>query len=63
MGDTILGWNDIEMNFESLCEDERFYMAVGTVRNYTFDVIAQNQRVLAEIVKLSNLLSQALTQE
>ena len=38
-------------------------MAVGTVRNYTFDVIAQNQRVLAEIVKLSNLLSQALTQE
>jgi len=63
LGGVELGWDDIEMNFERLCEDEHFYTAVGTARNYTFDVIAQNQRVLAEIKKLGSLLDEALNQQ
>lgn len=63
LGNNVLSWEDIEMDLELLCHDQRFFTAVAAVRNYTFDVIAQNQSVLAEIEKLGNLLQEELSEE
>jgi hypothetical protein len=36
-GSTEIGWEDVEMDFRSLCQDRRFYNSVAAVRNYTYD--------------------------
>jgi hypothetical protein len=56
IGSTEVGWESVSINFEQLCTNARFKTAVSAVRNYTFDVIAQNRQVQQEVDSLIRLL-------
>lgn len=45
-GNTILGWEDIDVDLATVCRDRRFYAAVAAVRNYTYDVVTWNSITL-----------------
>lgn len=59
-GSLDINWKNIDFNFEELCKDRRFYAAVSAIRNYTYDVIAQNTEVLIGVRKLHRLLEREL---
>lgn len=56
IGSVEIGWENIDFDFEELCTNARFTAAVSAVRNYTFDVIAQNRQVMQEVDSLLRLL-------
>ena len=36
-GSSEIDWEDVEIDFQSVCQDRRFYNSVAAVRNYTYD--------------------------
>ncbi len=50
------------MDFESLCKDRRFFMAVAAATNYTWDETEQNMSILASLEDLMTSLESALSQ-
>lgn len=48
-GGAAIRWEQLEMDFEALCEDNRFYNAVAAGVNYTWDVTASLSRWLEDM--------------
>lgn len=48
--------DNIEMNFEALCKDRRFYNSIATATNYTWDVIAAGMVEVERIKIVKSLL-------
>lgn len=38
-------WNQLDIDFDAACKDRRFRTAVGAVRNYTYDVLSDANRM------------------
>ena len=50
----------LRFDLESLCQDERFYNAVASVRNYVFDLANQNRGVVARFQTVAESLKAEL---
>ena len=50
----------LEADFQSLCQDRRFYNAVASVRNYVFDLANQNRGMVAQYDSVREALSTEL---
>ena len=55
-GDATITWDQIDLDFERLCEDRRFFTAVAALRNYVFDVASWRQEDIAQFVKVKQEL-------
>jgi len=43
-GGAMIGWNQLDIDFDAACKDRRFRAAVGAVRNYTYDNLTDVSR-------------------
>lgn len=48
-GGAEISWQDLDMDFQSLCKDRRFFNAVSAAANYTWDVVAANIMLAGEM--------------
>lgn len=46
-------FSNLVMDFATLCQNRRFYMAIAAATNYTWDEIAQSMRILASLEELA----------
>ena len=46
-GAASMSLENIKYDFKLLCGDTRFYNAISTVRNYAFDLVSQNSRIVS----------------
>lgn len=53
-------WQDVEMDFQSLCEDRHFFNAVSAALNYTWDVTAANIQLADEMEALKLMVESEL---
>ncbi len=40
-----IGWQQLDIDFDATCKDRRFHTAVAAVRNYTYDVLSDANRM------------------
>jgi len=59
-GDVEITWDDIEVDFDNLCSDPRFYTAVSSVRNYSYDVVAWHDATVAAIKRFRSAVESEL---
>jgi len=51
-----LSWNQLDLDFEGLCQDRRFYTAVAALRSYTYDVASWSQTLIVQLKTLRDKL-------
>ena len=44
-GGARIGWNQLDIDFDAACKDRHFQTAVAAVRNYTYDVLSDANRM------------------
>ena len=59
-GTATLDFDDLVMDFDELCEDRRFYMAIAAATNYAWDEIERNMRVIKSVERLAAILEREL---
>ena len=52
----------LQVDFQSLCQDRRFYNAIASVRNYVFDLANQNRGMVGRYQAVREALSAELEQ-
>jgi len=60
IGGVDLTWDEIDVDFNRLCNDPRFYSAVASVRNYSYDVAAWHDETVAAISRLRSAIETEL---
>ena len=51
----MIGWNQLDIDFDAACKDRRFRAAVGAVRNYTYDNltdVSRRQKMFQDILAM-----------
>lgn len=59
-GSAEITWQDVDMDFQSLCEDRRFFNAVSAAVNYSWDVVAANIWLAGEMDELKTRIESEL---
>ena len=59
-GGAEIDWQDVDMDFQALCRDRRFFNAISAAVNYTWDVVASNTRLVGEMQSLKSELESEL---
>lgn len=59
-GGAEISWQDLDMDFQSLCKDRRFFNAVSAAANYTWDVVAANILLAGEMEVLKTRIESEL---
>lgn len=59
-GGAEISWQDLDMDFQSLCKDRRFFNAVSAAANYTWDVVAANILLAGELEVLKTRIESEL---
>lgn len=59
-GGAEITWQDLHMDFQSLCEDPRFFNAISAAVNYTWDVIAANILLAGDMEDLKTMIESEL---
>lgn len=60
-GGAEITWEDLDMDFQSLCRDRRLFNAVSTAANYTWDVVAANILLADEMEVLKTSIESELS--
>jgi len=55
-GNMEITWSQLEVDFDALCKDRRFYTAVASLRNYAFDVATWSQENIGQFKSLKETL-------
>jgi hypothetical protein len=55
-----IAWQDVDMDFQSLCKDRQFFNAVSAAVNYTWDVVEANIQLAGEMEALKTRLESEL---
>lgn len=59
-GDSEIAWEDIDLDLDAVCKDRRFYTAIASVRNYSYDVAAWHEGTMAAIEKFKSAVDTEL---
>lgn len=60
-GGAEITWQDLDMDFRSLCRDRRFFNAVSVAANCTWDVVAANILLAGEMEVLKTRIESELS--
>ena len=61
VGNTEIPWEAIEFDIETICQDSRFYSAVASVRNYTYDIAARHDQMMLVVEQFKSVVDAELS--
>jgi len=59
-GGTDINWQDIEMDFEAICLDQKFYNVIASSANYTWDVVSASVNEIEKYKALKITINEEL---